>query len=198
MIGGCTGETGAAPSESTPTTPAPVETRTSPTPTGTASQDEPSMEPSSEPIATRPPAPDPPERPAAMDGTDALAAIETAEYFLDALNYGIKSGDTGPLVAVSASECESCSSFAESIKAREEKGQWQAGGTLRYEEATIPEDYASLTTIPVQFETHQVEIVLYSKDNRELTRQPSKDTYLHVDVTIEGSKWVVESLRKVS
>ncbi len=133
-----------------------------------------------------------------MDGTDALAAIETAEYFLDALNYGIESGDTRPLAAVSASKCESCSSFAKSITAREEKGQWQVGGTLRYEGATIPENYESLTTIPVQFETHQLEIVLYSKDNRELTRQPSKDTYLHVDVIIEGNKWVVENLRKVS
>jgi Family of unknown function (DUF6318) len=57
----------------------------------------------------------PPTLPAAAKGTSAKAAKAFVRYYIDAVNFALRSGDTTALTMASGRSCSSCASVAESI-----------------------------------------------------------------------------------
>ncbi|WP_456788675.1 DUF6318 family protein [Cellulomonas sp. P5_C5] len=93
LVAGCSGG-GPEPAEST--APPIVEVTPTPTPTPTA-------------VAK-------PERPEAMDEPTTEGAIAAATYFLSLYDYAFSSGDSRPLLAMSAESCEYCTYVDDQIQ----------------------------------------------------------------------------------
>ncbi|WP_177191308.1 DUF6318 family protein [Flavimobilis marinus] len=151
--------------------------------------------PTPAPVVSRPPVPEAPEPPAEMKGTDALAAIETAEYFVEALNHALASGETTTIESLAADECGPCTMLITDIDNLYETGAWQEGGQISVKDATVPDDYAELQQLPVQFYAEQSESASVTADGERRAGAAGRKYVLQVVVEQQQERWMVVDLR---
>mgnify|MGYP005996569377 CR=1 FL=1 len=132
-----------------------------------------------------------------MKGTDALAAIETAEYLRDSYNYALASGDTAPMLEISSSECSPCTGLAEDVASMHARNQWMIGGTAAYDEAVVPADHAGRTDLIVQFRLAQSDAVVYDSAGEVIDQVPGATRTAQVAVRVQDGDWTVVNLLSV-
>jgi hypothetical protein len=118
-----------------PTDPPTTETPTSASPTEPESE---TTEPVDVPTPPEVEAPTPPPE-AAVD--DHVGAIWAARYFLDLYTYMRATGDTAPFEAMSAPECQFCSSQSEVAAEIHDAGGWVEGGEVVFDPQEATADY---------------------------------------------------------
>lgn len=74
----------------------------------------------------------PPAMPAEASGTSPAAAKAFVRHYFDQINYAALTGDTAPLRALSADECESCDAIASNVE-----GIYGDGGHIAEERWTV-------------------------------------------------------------
>lgn len=126
-----------------------------------------------------------------MAGEDALAAIAAAEFFLDALNFGVESGQTSPLAGAVDPSCASCFDIIDALVARNGDGVWQVGGTISYGDATVPGNLEGATSIPVQFTVAQSAAKVYDANGNPTGELPERHGVMRLDLTFADGRWTV-------
>ncbi len=129
-----------------------------------------------------------------MEGTDALAAIETAEYFIEALNHALVSGETAVIEGLAADECGPCANLVQGISTLYDAGAWQEGGQITITDGTVPDNYTDLDRLPVQFHADQAPSASIGADGTRRPGGKGRKYVMQVVVEKKSDRWLVTDL----
>lgn len=133
-----------------------------------------------------------------MKGTDALAAIETAEYFLDSYNYALQSGDTSAMRSVTDAKCAVCTEIADDIAMSAGRGEWQEAGLLNYGESVVPSGYERLAELPVQFDVTQSPGYVRDSSGRETDSWGESQKVMQLLMASTNGRWLLSDILDVT
>lgn len=126
-----------------------------------------------------------------MNDAGPLAAIKTAEYFIEALNYALASGETSIVEELAADECGPCTKLVEGISTLYSAGEWQEGGHITFADAGVPENYAELDRLPVQFNVDQSASVSVDANGARTPGGNGRKYVMQVVVERQSDRWQV-------
>lgn len=129
-----------------------------------------------------------------MDGDDALAAIYTAEYFLDLYGYTVETGETQAVLNISLDTCEFCRSLIEATDAIYSKNGWQVGGAFTRGEGAISRDRMHEKEIQVVFDATQESAQVFDASGKRISEYGSNEYDVGVNLTQTEGKWLISSV----
>ncbi len=126
-----------------------------------------------------------------MDAPGPLAAIKTAEYFIEGLNHALASGETSIVEELAADECEPCAKLVDGISTLYSGDEWQEGGQITFADAGVPENYADLDQLPVQFNVVQSASVSVDANGVRTPGGNGRKYVMQVVVEWQSDRWQV-------
>ena len=142
------------------------------------------LKPSNAPIPVEP------SPPASISEDTPAAAEDFARYFVAVAEYSWNSGDTTTLRAISTPECKMCTSIADDIDERNEKGGWSQG--LEYKitelEPAVSHPYNQATQVIV---LHITTSGTAAYDGSELSVLTPRDELVESHICRLSDKWRV-------
>ncbi|MCC3269947.1 DUF6318 family protein [Arthrobacter gengyunqii] len=187
LLGGCSGSTGepnAEAAENSPSSPSSSES-TSPmesaapsaTPTPTAAYKPATAESPAENV----PLPVMPD----VAKEQSKEGLETfGEHWFDLVNYGYETGETSPVRAISAPDCERCESFYADVNEGYVNDDWIQGGHLRV---------ISRGTQFIQTPEGRFQLILSIRQDASFNRGPNGKIYHEAAADEESSAFIMEA-----
>lgn len=135
-----------------------------------------------------------PKRPAGTRGSNAEAAILTAEYFLDLYDYSMQTGSTDELEKLSSKTCTFCHDVKNDIEALQDKGHSLLGGKVARSEGRInPKDIDS-HTIDVFVDVSQASAAFIDESGAEVSSFEKHEYLSKVRVELVDEGWLVSEV----
>lgn len=181
-----------------PTTAAPVESTASPSPATTSATA--SAAPAYKPAdasgrAQNVPVPVLPEA-AKAETKEGLEAF--AKYWFEVLSYGYETGDVSRLDAMTAADCQACSSAKQVISGWHSDGRWLAGGRIKTPSVSTTFKVAKDGNYQVAVQASQESMAYYNADGSLSSKDPKPDdTGNLMLVTFTNGSWYVHNVQPI-
>lgn len=162
----------------------PLTEQTSTTPTRTAPSTAPTTSPPSEPA---------PEPTSTLPTRRSESSWEVVESFFNAYTYGLQTGDSSRLKALSSNTCASCANLIEDIEALGSREVVGTGGAFSFPQSVGHQSkYAERFVWEVHY--RQAPITYTLSDPDEKTSAPAASHVLFIELTETADGWVVSGI----
>lgn len=133
-------------------------------------------------------------KPADADAFTSEGAASFVRYYVDVINQAIHTNDVRRLVALSATECEGCQNYIQSVRDTVSVNGHVDDGGIVVLDAVAPAIEANETTVLMDFRT--TEYLRLAADGRELTRiAATPKAVAELRCVRKGASWLIMGFR---